>query len=195
MIKILQSGWTASLSGLALYFVTTAVTFRPPPMPVDVPGEHAVSSGPKPSWEFQNPEMDQLIAELKKEKVGLSEKQTQLNELATRLQNERAELDGAIQSMQRNEQEFDKNFVRIRQEETVNLKRLAKLYSTMSPDSAAATFAEMENDAVVRVVRFMKETESAPILESLTKIDPKRTAAIFERMRLSFNDPAPTEKP
>ena len=53
----------------------------------------------------------------------------------------------------------------------------------------------MEDDQIVKFMVFMKEGETAPLLESFAKLGPaeaKRAAAISERLRTAiFRNPAP----
>ena len=63
--------------------------------------------------------------------------------------------------------EMDRTFLRIQEQEFANLKRLAKVYATMSPEGAAKIMLESPEDAAVKILSFMKESETAPILESM----------------------------
>ncbi len=156
-------------------------------------GAAAETSGA--SWEFTNPEIDQLIAELKKERESLGAREQQLNELAVRLQTERSEIGQVTQAVHQLQMEFDKNIVRVKDEETANLKKLAKTYAAMTPEGAAAILAELDDETIVKVFAFMKEAESAPILEGMSKLgktETKRAANISERLRLAiFRSPTP----
>ena len=139
-------------------------------------------------WDFSNPEIDQLIAELKMEKEGLALREQQLKELATRLAAERSEINQTTQAVNRLEKEFDERIVRVRDEETANLKKLAKTYAAMSPEGAATILKQMEDDQIVKILVFIKEGDSAPILEAFAKsgeADAKRVAMISERVRVA----------
>ena len=141
-----------------------------------------------PSWDFNNPEADQLIGELKIEKKAVDERQQQLDDLATRLNTERAELGQVIQSVRQLQSEFDKAVLRVKDEETGNLKKLAKVYAAMSPDVAASILEQLDNQAIVKIMIFLKDGESAAILESMAKKGDeaaRRTAQISEQIRLS----------
>jgi len=86
--------------------------------------------------------------------------------------------------------DFDQNIVRVTEEETGNLKKLAKIYSAMAPDSAANIFAELEDVAVVKIMVFMKEQDTAAVLESLSKkgkAEAMRAAALSEHLRLAIS--------
>jgi flagellar motility protein MotE (MotC chaperone) len=188
MIRLLQSSWTASGVGLVLYLATMVVAWRPyaqPPPDLD----NEVTRPAGPSWAYQNPEADLLIAELKKEKEALAAKEKDLNDLASRLQTERAELNQLTQIVHQVQAEFDRNVIRVRDQESANLKRLAKMYSTMTPDGAAAVFKALDDSTLVKVLTCMKDTETAAILEVMARqgeAQAKRVAAISEHLRLSL---------
>ena len=194
-MKFLQSSWVICLIGCATYLGSTLAFLKPKliqPVQAQEPGEGATESGGEtvltgPSWDFNNPEVDQIIAELRAEKASLNEREKQLKELAARLKSEQQELMVATQSVARLQKEFDRNVTRVRDEETANLKRLAKLYTTMTPDGAASILRNLEDEQLIKVLVYMKEAETAPILELMAKSgaeDAKRVAGISERLRL-----------
>ena len=190
MIRLLQSSWTAYGLGLGLYLATMVVAWRPYAQPPpDLETEAPRFAGP--SWAYQNPEADLLIAELKKEKEALVAKEKDLSDLASRLQTERAELNQLTQLVHQVQSEFDRNVVRVRDQESANLKRLAKMYSTMTPDGAAAVFKALDDSTLAKVLTCMKDTETAAILEVMARqgeAQAKRVAAISEQLRQSLSE-------
>lgn len=196
MIKLLTSNWTAALLGAVVYVVSTVAFWKPPTRPTSAASaQQSDSASPAgASWEYTNPEADQLIAELKVEKKALEKKEQQLNDLALRLAAEHAEINQATQSVHQLQVDFDKNVVRVQEEETANLKKLAKVYSDMTPESAANIFTEMDDPAIIKIMVFMKESETAAILEAFAKKgvpEAKRVATLSESLRLSsFRNPA-----
>jgi flagellar motility protein MotE (MotC chaperone) len=94
MIRLLTSNWMVASIGAIVYLASTVLFWHPPKVtPVvktEDPGVIAHLVGP--SWEFSNPEADQLVAELKDEKKAIADREQQLNEVAARLDAERAEL-------------------------------------------------------------------------------------------------------
>ena len=196
-MKLLQSKWMCVVVGLLSYASVTIAVWQSPQLKLSV-HKHALGKAgarARPSWEFQNPEVDQLIAELQQQKKSLAEKEHQLNDLATRLQAEREEIGIVTQQVSRIQTEFDRNVVRVREEETANLKRLAKIYAAMTPEGAVSIFKEMKDDDIVRILAYMKDAETAPILELLAKpgvADAKRTAQISERLKaIVYRTPTP----
>ncbi len=187
-MKMLQSPWVASLLGLILYAATTVLLWRPPaPAPAGPPASVAPREGP--SWTFHNADLEQLVSELKREKESLADREKQLADLAARLQTERLEISQVTQHVQQLQAEFDRNIVRTREEELVNLKKLAKMYAAMTPEGAGAIFKQLDDPSLVKIMMFMKEAETGPILEHMAKqSEPqaKRAAALSERLRLAL---------
>ena len=90
--------------------------------------------------------------------------------------------------------DFDKSVLRVKDEETGNLKKLAKVYSGMNPEAAASILEQLDNSAIVKILLFLKDAETASILEALAKkneASAKRTAQISEQIRLSSRTPTP----
>jgi len=195
MIKLLTSGWVTAAIGAVVYLTSTAVfwqTPKPPPVVKIDTTVHNVG----PSWEFSNPEADQLVNELKDEKKAVADRQQQLNEMAARLDAERAELSQVTQSVRILQNDFDKSVVHVQTDEIANLKKLAKVYSEMDPTTAAVVLGEMDDVAIVKIMIFMKDDETAGILEALAKkgqTQAHRAALISDRIRLSSNHPQPTK--
>jgi flagellar motility protein MotE (MotC chaperone) len=187
VISLLKSKWTASALGSVFFVLVVALSWRTPTI-------HPVAAAPLafsqagPSWSFFNPELEQLITELNKEKAALAARESQLKQWESRLQTERQEINSITQAVHQLQQEFDKNVVRVRDEESPNLKRLARTYTAMEPESAVAIFRQMEDPTLVKILLCMKDTDTAPILAALAKTgeaDAKRTAALSERLRQS----------
>lgn len=199
MGKILQNRWLGTVLGAVLYFVGLSGAWKQhiantPVTPVE---EEKVETPIGPSWTFQNPEIELLVGELKKEKEALAVRSTELNELAARLNAERQELMQTTQRVQVMQSQFDQSVTRIQEEETVNLKKMAKTYASMSPDAAVRIFKELDDMVVVKIFRFMKETETAPIMEAMSKLgkeDAKRAATLAEKLRLTLNPPVTPAK-
>jgi flagellar motility protein MotE (MotC chaperone) len=199
MKKLLTSTWMIVLLSGVIYLGATVAFWKTPVVRArEVPDDakpQAVTTGP--SWEFTNPEADQLMAEIKAEKKSLEKKESDLNDLSVRLQSERAELNLVTQSVQSMQSNFDQNVLHIKDDETINLKKLAKVYAAMSPEGAAAVFAELDDAAIVKIMMFMKEGETGAILDSLAKKggpSAKRAAALSERIRLVSHRPNTSAK-
>jgi flagellar motility protein MotE (MotC chaperone) len=202
MTKLLQSSWSVAGIGALLFIATIFFALRPNRFLIAASqlGSATAHAAEKNTFllEENNPEFDQLISELKKEKAGLAEQAQRLKELELRLQSERAEITNVTQTIHRLQKEFDQSVVRVREEETANLKKLAKTYAGMAPESAAIILKEMTDDQIVKISVFMKEGEMALIFEAFSKLgkdEPRRVALISERVRLAvFRNPIEKSK-
>ncbi len=195
MKKLLTSTWMAIPVGIAVYAAATFLFWKTPVAPPRV--VRARTAAVKNSLgEYQNPEADQLVGELKAEKQKLDAREQKLNELAARLDAERGEISNATLSVQQLQADFDKNVLRIKDEETANLKKLAKVYSAMTPDGAALILADLDDTQIAKILVFMKETDAAAILETFSKkgdAQAKRAANLSERLRVAAFRPPPSQ--
>lgn len=196
MIRLLTSPWMSVPLGALVYLASTLLFWKTPAPPA-IERDHAKTTANGPSWNFTNPEADQLITELKAEKGAMALRKQQLDELASRLNAERLEVAAATKNVRQLQDEFDKSVLRIQEEEVPNLKKLAKVYAGMTPESAAAVLGKTDDSAMVKIMFFMKENETAAILETLAKKGPdqeKRAAAISEHLRLAITRKTPPGK-
>ena len=183
MKKLLQSPLFSSLLGGCLFLATLcllAVTGSTQPRQENVTLQEA------PIWNAHNPEIDQLVSQLKTERDELQERETNVAKLEEEMKAERLELDELTQRLKNLQAEFDRNTVQIKADEQTNLKKQAKIYLNMSPEAASQVLAEMEDEAVVKILGLMKEEESATILEGLLRRSPdgaKKVAAISAQLR------------
>jgi flagellar motility protein MotE (MotC chaperone) len=201
MMRLLQNKWAALGAGAIIYGLTTWLLLHPHRQLVRAAealrarqvAAGAVAVGP--SWTFHNPEMEQIMAELKSERDALQVRASQLDDLEARLNAERQEICVVTQTVYRLRAELDSTVTRVSQQEAVNLKKLAKVYATMSPEGAARILKEMDDDQIVRILALMKESESAPVIESIAQgntVEAKRAAMISNRLRLTLLE---TKKP
>jgi flagellar motility protein MotE (MotC chaperone) len=206
-MKMLSSPLVASILGLILYVVTTAMVWKPAPRAPHKPVEGeagdsmatimARANGAVPSWDYHNPDVDSVIEELKSRKEQLDRREKDLNALAERLQAERLEINVVTQSVFRMQKEFDAGIARVAAEEAVNIKKLAKTYAAMSPEGAAAIMRELDDSTLVKIVASLKESESAPVLEIIgqrSDADAKRVAMITDRLRTFLSTPVKETK-
>jgi flagellar motility protein MotE (MotC chaperone) len=196
MIKLLTSPIGTAVLSLLLYAGTTVAVWKTPKPPPPVEEDNAAGHRVGPSWDFINPEADQLVAELKAEKKALAKREQDLNDLSARLESERAELKMVTQSVRQLQSDFDQNVVRITEEEMANLKKLAKVYAAMDPGNAAKILQAMDDVAIIKIMVFMKDSETAAIWESWAKqgdIQAKRAALLSERLRLSSSHTSTTK--
>lgn len=200
-MKILQNPLVASLLGLVLYAVVTVVVWKTPAHVVEgEPAQEEIVAKArevKPSWEFKSQEADMLISELKLEKEGLAKRKKELDEFAERLQVERMEINVVTQTVYQLQKQVEASVIRINAEEANNLKKLSRTYAAMSPEGAAPIMKEMEETTLTKILALMKETETAPILEAMSKLGPdeaKRVANISEKLRFYLSQPKDGKK-
>jgi flagellar motility protein MotE (MotC chaperone) len=198
-MKILQSSWVTLILGGVLYLAVTGFLLRPSHLAslgIQARATEEAPSAPSVSWEYTNPEVDLLVTELKKEKALVQQRQDELNELAARLEAERAEITIVTQTVARLQKEFDQNVVRVQEQEVANIKKLAKTYATMDASGATTIFKQMDDEQIVKIMMYMKESETAPILEGLARMsetEAKRTAGISDRLRTAIVPKTPTK--
>lgn len=190
-MKFLQAPITAMvLGGLSFLLTTFALVQRPLAESARIPA-HADADPVIGFWERHDPEIDQLLQEVKTEKEALAKRAAELLELESRLAAERAEINQVTQRVAQLQLEFDQNIIRIKEQEAPNLKKMARLYTTMSPEGAAAIFRELDDQVVVKVMSFMKEDQSAPLLEAMAsegEAQAKRAASIAEALRTTTTE-------
>jgi flagellar motility protein MotE (MotC chaperone) len=199
MIRLLQSSWLTALIGGALFMVVTIVLINPSRFEGIQAVIAAAQKGPasdEPSWKFRNPEFDQWVEEIRREKDALAVREQQLHDLQTRLEAERQELIVVTQTVSRLQADFDKNVLRIKDQELENIKRQAKVMSGMSPEAAAGLLSQMQEDEAVQILFTMKPDEASTVLEAMSKVgktESKRAAFMAERMRHAL-PPDPNRK-
>jgi flagellar motility protein MotE (MotC chaperone) len=197
-MKFLKSSLFASILGLLLYAGITIVFWKAPAVAVGAHAElHEPAPARAPSWEFQSPEADLLLVELKEQKAALAKREKELGELAARLQAERLELNVVTQVVHQMQAQLDATMVRITADEATNIKKLARTYAAMAPDGAAPIMKELEDSTLMKILAVMKDTESAPVLEAIGRTSPdeaKRVARLTERLRFYLSQPKDGKK-
>lgn len=205
-MKFLTSSWIVILLGALTYLGTTAMLVikakdQIVPKPAIKKGDEHEEAKPVPvvrgpSWEFVNPELDEMVAELKQQKEDVAAEKKLLLELSERIRTERQELIQMTQQVHRIQQEIDQAIIRVRDDEAANLTKLAKTYGEMTPEGAAMVMKGLDDISLVKVLLVMKEKSSAPIIEMIANgnpVDAKRMALVSERLRLAqMNRAKPT---
>jgi len=189
-MQALLSNWIfLSVLASLMYFATTMALLdpkvlqvavaKPPPKPVYV-------NVKGPSWEFVNPELEQLINNLKTEMERQKLKREELDKFEKQVQAEHAEVQRLIKELELMQEKFDTNVVKLHSAETPNLKKMAKLYSTMNLETTLKIFRQMDDDMIVKLFGQMKEDEIAPIIEALgqpAEEDARRAVRLTEMYR------------
>jgi flagellar motility protein MotE (MotC chaperone) len=138
------------------------------------------------SWDFADPEVDRLVEELNQEKLALAKQREQLDQLAKRLEVERAELNAVTQAVHQVRTEIDRTYLRVQGEEAKNLKRLAKMFATMQPETAVKVMDQLGDQEMVKLLALMKDDQVTPIFEFIAgqgEEQAKRAAALAQQMR------------
>jgi flagellar motility protein MotE (MotC chaperone) len=190
-MKFLQAPITAMLLGGLAFLLTMFAVIEKPLKASATPVEHTPEQKVAGFWDRHNPETDQLLKEIQTEREYLTKKAAELRDLETRLAAERAEINQITQRVAQLQFEFDQTIIRIKEEEVPNLKKLARLYSTMSIEGASAIIRELDDLVVVKLMSFMKEDQSAPLLEAMARegeTQAKRAANIAEALRKTVAD-------
>ena len=199
----LQSKLFAAILGVLMFLLTTAFLIpqgigKIEPKDDDSRAEASHPAQTRgPSWAFFNPEMDQIIAELKMEKETMAGKEKQLGELELRLKADRSELDEATKRITKIQDQCNRDLLRIKDDEVGNLKKLAKMYSSMEPASAARIMRELDDAVVVKIITLMKDADTGVILDAFSRlgeVETKRAAKISENLRLAIVQKAPVAK-
>jgi flagellar motility protein MotE (MotC chaperone) len=200
ILSILRSPWLAVGLGMVLFFATSTLLVSMKVSPLPPPGEvHARAPAQinGPSWDFFNPELDQLVEELQQERQTNAARAKELDELSTRLQAERAELENAARAIRKLQSEFDRDMTKLKEDETANLKKLAKMYAVMEPASAASIMRELDDGVLVKIMLLMKEDQTALVLDAMVKLgreETKRAARLSEILRLAVPAKSPAPK-
>ena len=199
MGHFLKSSTGVALIGALLFLTTTAALLRPGQLELPVPAaEGPREANDDPSWNFKNPELQQWIEEIKREKDNLAQRAQQLQELQKRLDAEREEILAVTQAVHQLQMDFDKDVVRVKAQEMDNLKRETKIVSSMSPEGAAAMLNEMPENQTLAVLCMIKPDIASPILDTMSKMgtaEAKRAAELTARMQRVLLPAAATAKP
>lgn len=193
MKRFLQAPLTSITVGGIAFLLTMAALLKNAIEARPLPVQKEPGSLPEKFWTETNPEVDLLLEELRREKEAFDKKRELLLELETRLAAERAEINTITQRVHQAQVEFDSHVIRVNEAETVNLKKLARVYANMTPEGASLILEELDDASIVKIFMFMKEAESAPLLEALAQkgeLQARRAAGISEQIRRSIADKA-----
>lgn len=186
MIKLLQGPLVSMMLG-GLSFLFTLFALVQKPLQDGLHDEPVTEEEAQIQfWTQHNPEVDQLMQELRREKEDIARREAELKKLSAQLQAERDAINQVTQRVARLQAEFDQNVIRLKEDELPQLKKMVKLYGTMSPEGVAAIFKELDDQTVIKLMSLMKEDQSAPMLDSMAKEGPdqaKRAASIAESLR------------
>lgn len=190
MMKLLRSSWMVVVLGAVTFLVTMVVAFKQMPIPAQVPveGEAAEGGSVEVTGKMGEGETLQMQMELGEMRRELEDKEQALADWEARLKVEAVELGRMREEMRQIMAEFDEVLPRVKGEEVANLKKSAKVYSSMAPQKAAEVLSKQSDEEVIKVLAFMKDDEIARILEVMAQggeAGLQRVAEIMEKLRLS----------
>ena len=200
-MKALTNPMIGSVAGGILYLLVTAMMIiKGTPVPkvesqmelVDMIADSGSQPHSKQPFDPRDAEADTLIKELQREKAAMNSRVTELREWEARLRAEQAELSVVTQRVSQLRNDLDKEITRVKEDEAVNVKRLAKMYGAMDPVAAANIFLQMDESSLVKIMMLMKDGETSTILDALAKqgeVGAKRAANLTERLRVSATVP------
>ena len=188
MARLLTSVWMVVLLGTILFFGTMFFLLDPSKLGTLAKSEETIVEArvTGASWEFVDPEVNRLVEELNQEKQLVAKQREELTQWAKRLQAEQAELSSVTQAVQQAQIEFDKNWLRFQAEEVKNVKRLAKTFSGMQPETAVKVMEQLGEDEMVKLLAVMKDDQVTTLLELIAskgEEQAKRAAALAKRLR------------
>ena len=167
------------------------------PMPIVAPPRlvaplSALEVGEPGSLQFNNPDVTELVAELKREKEELRKWEADLNELKQRLDLEKESISVITQEVLRAKAALELTLTAgltlTDDTEQQQLRSLAGVYTNMPPASAAQILNGLESEDIARILVNMQPVEQAAILENfatnkiLLNAEGKATE-ISERLR------------
>lgn len=121
---------------------------------------------------FNNPEVAQLIEELKSEREKLRKKEDELNELQERIALEKQWIGTITQKFLEAKRLMEKAMTNqttvLMDQDVKKLQQLAKIYTNMPPANAVVILSKMPVDDIARILEFMKDYSKAAILENLS---------------------------
>ncbi|MDQ8185944.1 hypothetical protein [Pelagicoccus sp. SDUM812002] len=152
------------------------------------------SEEPKPfEWGFASEYISQLERELHKRILMLDAREEELNAYEARLGADRAEIEEIKDEVEQMREHLLEGVVKLEADEVENLKRLAKVYATLTPDATVNIFTDLDDATVVKILFFMKSDTVGAVLQEMATANGgiaeqvRRAAKISDMLRL-FTD-------
>lgn len=120
------------------------------------------------SWEFYNPQLSELIEDLKQEKKDLFDRSQHLDMVEKRILNEKKELEALQSNIERLRNEFDSYLLFSTDRQESNLRKTADVIRTMEKKNAVALISSMPLSEAVRLMGFFTPDETAGFFEYMT---------------------------
>ncbi len=152
------------------------------------------SEEPKPfEWGFASEYITQLERELHERIMMLDAREEELNAYEARLGTDRAEIEDIKAQVELMREHLLEGVVKLEMDEVDNLKRLAKIYATLTPDATVNIFRDLDDATVVKILFFMKSDTVGAVLQEMATANGgvadqvRRAAKISDMLRL-FTD-------
>jgi flagellar motility protein MotE (MotC chaperone) len=195
---------TATAAGVLLLKWPSVTTLPPEP-----PAMRTKIKSQSKDWDFYTAEIDNLIQELQKQRIGYEVKTKDLGAVEMRIAAEkqellrlREELVGLRSEIEKMRDDLTTQTTELLSTEKSNIRNLARSYAIMKPAEAVAILSQMSDASIVKLLATMKADIVAKILGEMAKTkDPSapadskttlanRAATISDQLRLFKNDTA-----
>ncbi len=128
-------------------------------------------------------EYSSMLDDLKQQKEILSQKEQLLERQTDRIKRLEEELQVARKKLEKLQDETAVNITQMEENEERNLRKLAKVYSSMDSVEAAPILARLDDDTIANILIRMKERQAAKLLGSFgaQSSDAKQRAAVISK--------------
>ncbi len=130
---------------------------------VDSNHRQAVLEGP--SWVYVNPDLDELIIELKTKKEQLKRKEEELKLWELQIQKEMVNLRSITNRVHLLQNDFEETANTLSDSEEENIRRLLSLFKTFQPSQTASILEPMSDEKIAKIFRLLKPSEVGPIVQ------------------------------
>ncbi|MCH8473738.1 MAG: hypothetical protein LAT55_00740 [Opitutales bacterium] len=132
------------------------------------PEEHiALEEGDSSSfreWNFEANKLEDLQLKLDARQADLDAREESLELLRAQIQTEHNELISLRESLDDMRRSMEQDFITIEEDERTNLRRLASIYSEVSPAAAVKVFNGLDDETIVKILSLMPTESSARVL-------------------------------
>ena len=171
MKKFLESNLVLVTIGSLLYLGVTfgiimasVETFRKmTPKQVDPNHIEPVLEGP--SWVYVNPDLDELILELKARKEQIKRKEEELKLWELQIRKEMVNLRSITNRVQSLQMDLEESTHTLTDTEENNIKRLLDLFKSLQPSQTASILEPMTDEKIAKIFRLLKPADVGPIVQ------------------------------
>jgi flagellar motility protein MotE (MotC chaperone) len=177
---------------LVMKSLSTVVAAAAPKTPKAT--EQYVQFAPR-DWTMRSNDFEKLAKDLAEQKTALEARKKDLDDYSDRLANERKEIEKVRVQVDEMRKLVTDNLPKLDASEKVNIKSLAKTYSTMAPIDAVAVLREMDDSTIVKILSVMKADVVGAIFQEMARTKDgdatlaTRAAHISDQLRLLQTPP------